>query len=85
MLFAMLGCVLRTLGQGIPIFGSNSVAISSACHPTVGDEEARTKALQYGVVDAPPADGYEEDRGEMKHVCFSSFEVEPLEGGKKYY
>jgi hypothetical protein len=51
----------------------------------VGDEDAATKPLLYGVVDAPPGDDQGRDRGEMKHVCFGSFEVEPLEDGKLYY
>lgn len=85
MLLALLVCICRSLGEGIPILGSNSVAISSACHPAVGDEDAATKELMYGVVNTPPIDDQGVDRGEIKHVCFSSFEVKPLENGMRYY
>jgi hypothetical protein len=40
MLLGLLGCSYFSLGQGIPILGTNSVAISSACHPVLGDENA---------------------------------------------
>ena len=85
MLLGLLGCSYFSLGQGIPILGTNSVAISSACHPVLGDENAAVKGLLYGVVDMPPGDDPGEDIGAMKHVCFSSFKVEPLEDGKRYY
>ena len=86
MLFALLGYMFRKLGQGIPISGTNSVTISAACHPVVGDEDAATKRLLYGVVNETPGDpGDDNDQGPKKHVCFSSYEVDPLEDGKMYY
>jgi hypothetical protein len=86
MLFALLFSICRSLGTGMPIIGTNSAAISAACHPVVGDEDAATKALMYGVVEGPPRDqGMAGDRGDVAHVCFSSFEVTPLEDGRMYY
>jgi hypothetical protein len=85
LLLVLLGCSYMRLGQGMPILGTNSVAISSACHPALGDENAAVKRLLYGTVDAPSSDGHGVDIGAMKHVCFSSFKVEPLEDGKHYY
>ena len=66
--------------ENIPILGTNSVATSRACHPAIGDDKAVTKRLLYGVVDGPTGDeGDGQDYGKQKkHVCFSSFEVEPL-------
>ena len=86
MLFALSGSMFRKPGQGISILGTNSVAILAACHPVVGDEDAVTKQLLYGVVDGPLGDqGDDNDQGPKKHVCFSSFEVHPLEDEKMYY
>ena len=43
----------RKLGSGMPIIGTCSLAISAACHPAVGDEDAARKPLMYGAVEAP--------------------------------
>jgi len=85
MLLALVICSYRRLKEGMPVLGTNSVAISSACHLALGDDNAATKCLMYGAIDAPPGDAPNEDRSGMKHVCFSSFDVEPLERGKRYY
>jgi hypothetical protein len=53
------------LGLGIPLAGTNSVALSAACHSVSDDKDVSLKPLRYGVVE------------DVDGVCFSSKEVEP--------
>jgi hypothetical protein len=43
MLFTLIGFTFKKLGEDMPILGANSVAISSACLPLIGDDEGRRK------------------------------------------
>ncbi|KAI8930983.1 hypothetical protein NX059_011995 [Plenodomus lindquistii] len=59
--------------QGIPLAGSNSMAISAACHPGEDGTEAAVGKLRWGVV------GVSEDG--VGHCAFSTKEVTaPVEG-----
>ena len=62
--------------SGIPIVTVCSRAISTACHPAPGDENAASKALLYGVIHQT------EDGREL--VGFRSEEIKPLETSKVY-
>lgn len=65
---------MQKLPDGL-LVGSNSLAISAACHPPPGDDDAAFLAIQWGAV------RHEADVG-PGHCCFSSQEVEmPAEGG----
>jgi len=80
LMILLIGLMFKWLRSGMPVLGTCSLAISAACHAAVGDENAATKLLMYGVV------GGERDEGdEKKHVCFSSRDVEPLRDGEMYY
>lgn len=57
MLVFLLGTALRKLPMGMPLIGSNSMAISAACHPPVGldqseREEMVLRPLSWGAVPA---------------------------------
>ena len=57
------------------LVGSNSLAISAACHPPADDQDAAFLAVQWGAV------RHETETG-PGHCCFTSHEVEmPREGG----
>lgn len=60
--------------RNMPLLGSNSLAISAACHPPPDDVDAATSKIGYGVL---PGDG---DR-----VGFTSFEVGELQEGVVYH
>jgi hypothetical protein len=81
MLLLLAVLMFRRLGTGMPILGTCIVAISAACHPAHGDEDAATKILSYGVVPSQPGD----IDGSRRHVCFSSKDVESLQDGVAYY
>lgn len=71
----LLGILIgfRKYRPGIPLVGSCSAAISAACHPPEGDDDAATKALMWGAV-STGSDG-------IGHACVTSFEVtSPVEG-----
>jgi hypothetical protein len=68
----------RRYSGGIPLVGNCSAAISAACHPPPDDKDAAESLLQWGVVNA------DDSSQEVKHCCFTSFDVTlPVEG--KYY
>ena len=62
----------RRYKPGMPLVGSNSAAISVACHRPNEDLDAAYKPVMWGAVKTDGAVG---------HCCFTSFEVtKPLEG-----
>ena len=67
----------RRYKQGIPLAGSSSAAISAACHRPKDDEDAASKAVMWGVVEAYGQDG-------VGHCCLTSFEVSPPVKGERY-
>ena len=79
----LCGLSLRHLTPGMPVLGTCSLAISAACHPPRGDEDAGLKKLMYGVVGKSEDD----DAGQSgpEHVTFTSFDVEPLQRLKLYH
>ncbi|KAF5851411.1 hypothetical protein GGP41_004179 [Bipolaris sorokiniana] len=68
-----------TLPSGMPLVGSNSAAISAACHPPSGDIYASQLPIQWGAVTHfGEMDGGGEEFG---HCCFTSLPVEsPVDG-----
>ncbi|KAK0262716.1 hypothetical protein LTR35_017683 [Friedmanniomyces endolithicus] len=69
----------RTLASGMPLAASCSLAISAACHPNAGDEDAALKSIMYGV----ETDGQLDEKG-CRHAAFSSRKVEHLADGVTY-
>jgi hypothetical protein len=67
---------------GMPVAGSNSVAISASCHPPGGDVDAHLKPVMWGAVRHGREGGTEEDG--VGHCTFSSLNVEPPIDGQKY-
>ena len=65
----------RKYSGSMPLVGSNSAAISAACHAPNGDINASVSPIMWGAV---------ETGGEVGHCCFTSFDVIPLESGKLY-
>ncbi|THC89639.1 hypothetical protein EYZ11_010915 [Aspergillus tanneri] len=47
-IIAMIGIGLRRLKAHMPIAGTCSAAISAACHPPIGDEDAASKPVMWG-------------------------------------
>ena len=60
----------------MPLAGSNSAAISAACHPDE-DSDVAERPLKYGVLPSADSEG-------RKRIGFSSQEVEPLVPGEIY-
>ncbi|KAK3616306.1 hypothetical protein LTR56_026037 [Elasticomyces elasticus] len=78
MISALVGLsLLKQLDPGMPVAGSNSVAISAACHLNPGDEGAARLSLMYGV-----EMGGDEDEHGRAHAGFSSRAVRPLREGE---
>lgn len=67
---------------GMPVAGSNSAAISAACHPPEEDVDAAMKPVRWGVV--PGAFEEREHGGVVGHVSFSSLRVETPVPGRRY-
>ena len=65
----------RKYSGRMPLVGSNSAAISAACHAPNGDNHASVSPIMWGAV---------ETSEEVGHCCFTSFDVIPLESGKLY-
>ncbi|KAL8692921.1 MAG: hypothetical protein Q9218_002147 [Villophora microphyllina] len=64
----------RRLKPGLPLVGSNSAAISAACHAPMKDFAASEKSLMWGAVDEKTKHG-------VGHCSFTSFEVRlPIDG-----
>lgn len=78
MLLVLYGLALRRLRSNMPIAGSNSLAISGACHRPEGDINAATKPIMWGEVETRPADS------EIGHCTFTSMEVTTPVNGKLY-
>lgn len=79
MVISMIGAGYIPYKSGMPLAGSNSMAISSACHSTVEDQESGAGAaaafekLKWGVII--------ENAGGVGHCGFSSNHVSaPVEG-----
>ncbi|THX14844.1 hypothetical protein D6D17_03147 [Aureobasidium pullulans] len=77
MLVGIVGVGFWKVSADLPIVGSCSAAISAACHPPPGQENAHLLPLQWGVI--PRADG-----DEVSHCSFSAEEVEAPVVGAKY-
>ena len=71
-----LGFSFLRLDSGIPVASNCSAAISAACHPPPGDEDAALGLVQWGVVSS--------DEQRVGHCSFSSRPVKGLEQGKSY-
>ena len=95
MLFVIILAVLCIIGgnangfrrykPGMPLAGSCSAAISAACHPPEGDENASTRPLMWGVVDGGVGGGGDgDDNYGVGHCSFSSLAVSPLVPGRLY-
>ncbi|KAI2477405.1 hypothetical protein Ptr902_11030 [Pyrenophora tritici-repentis] len=81
---ALGGAISRRLWYpaGIPLVGSNSAAISAACHAPPEDVDASLLPVQWGAV----THGREDGNGNEKigHCCFSSLPVETPIAGRMY-
>ncbi|THW65872.1 hypothetical protein D6D20_01754 [Aureobasidium pullulans] len=77
MLVGIVGVGFWKVSADLPIVGSCSAAISAACHPPPGQDNAHLLPLQWGVI--PRADG-----DEVSHCSFSAEEVEAPVVGAKY-
>ncbi|KAK0511195.1 hypothetical protein JMJ35_006747 [Cladonia borealis] len=71
-----LGLSFLRLDSGIPVASNCSAAISAACHPPPGDEDAALGLVQWGVVSS--------DEQGVGHCSFSSRPVKGLEPEKLY-
>lgn len=80
LIFVLALLMSRKFEAEMPIIGTCSLAISAACHPANGDEEAATKPLMYGAVKVTGVEGKR-----AWHACLSSNEVVPLQHGEEYY
>ena len=74
MLIALILVGLRRLDTKMPSAGSNSLAISAACHRPIGDNDADIMPVRWGAISHETVDG-------PGHCCITSFDVEdPIEG-----
>lgn len=75
MLLAVIGTGLRKRKTGMPIVGSCSAAISSACHPESPNDDSLS-LLQWGDIRVEPGSG-----ADFKRCAFSSGNVcQPVDG-----
>ncbi|KAL8901925.1 MAG: hypothetical protein Q9207_004966 [Kuettlingeria erythrocarpa] len=65
----------RKYPVGMPLAGSNSAAISAACHAPADDVDASVLPVMWGAV---------RTEGKIGHCCFTSFEVTPPVVGELY-
>lgn len=77
MLICLLGICYLLLKPGITLVGSNSFAISAACHAHPDDNDAAQKPLLWGAVE-------HQEGSRPGHCCFSSFEVDKPRVGEMY-
>ena len=77
LLLWLVGGALR-YKPGIPLVRSSSAAISAACHPKRGDDDAAGRKVMYGVLDG------EVGENGLRRVGLSSGHVEPLVKGQVY-
>ena len=87
--FTLFGLTRRKLGTGMPIVSTCSVAVSAACHPPVGEENASMKPLMYGAILTHmlgDSNSIADDslRDLQAHASFSSLNVRPLAIGGEY-
>ena len=69
----------KRLPKKMPLAGSNSAAMSAACHRQDGeDDDIMQRPLQYGVLRSTDAEG-------RKRAGFSAEEVSPLVIGEIYF
>ncbi|KAA8652739.1 uncharacterized protein ATNIH1004_001644 [Aspergillus tanneri] len=71
-IIAMIGIGLRRLKAHMPIAGTCSAAISAACHPPIGDEDAASKPVMWGEA---PRDENTGERARYAHCSFTSMDV----------
>lgn len=74
-----ISCRKYTLGM--PLVRSNSAAISAACHPPEGDQNASRRAVMWGAV-KDASDGATGQRS--RYYSFTSFKVEPPAEGQHF-
>lgn len=65
------------LTPGMPLVGSNSFAISAACHAPVNDKDAATNPVMWGAI------SHQSDNS-PGHCCFTSLEVDRPRVGEFY-
>lgn len=100
MLIALIVLMQRKLSTDMPLLGTCSLAINAACHADPGDEDAATKRSRYGSINDyeeqdqvreqdqqqdEEREQEEETESRLRHVCFSSQDVVPLQVGCRYY
>ena len=77
MLIALVTVMQLPLKSGMPLVGSNSFAISAACHPPENDRDVARKKIMWGAA-------WHQQDDMPGHCCFTSFEVEPPRVGEFY-
>lgn len=81
-LATLFGFSLKPLRSNMPLVSSSSSAISAACHPPPGDEDASMKPVMWGEVRQDSNDTafsyqstIEDSAGDWRHCTFTSKEV----------
>jgi len=77
MLIALVTVMQLPLKPGMPLVGSNSFAISAACHPPDNDHDVAKNRIMWGAA-------WHQQDNMPGHCCFTSFEVEPPRVGEFY-
>lgn len=84
-LLFLLATACRKLPVGMPLVGSNSLAIAAACHPPLVDQSEREEMVLRPITwGAVPGKVDADEFGAIGHCCFSDRVVEPPETGKLY-
>ncbi len=73
----LFGFSLRPLRSNMPLISSCSAAISTACHPPPGDDDASTKPVMWGQVWQDSGDGSSSDKvtpeNQVERYAYCSF------------
>lgn len=77
MLIALVTVMQLPLKSCMPLVGSNSFAISAACHPPENDCDVARKKIMWGAA-------WHQQDDMPGHCCFTGFEVEPPRVGEFY-
>ena len=75
LLLVLIASGFRKYKDGMPLAGSSSAAISTACHRPKEDVDAAVLPVLWGAV---------RTKGPIDHCCFTSFEVSPPVKGGSY-